>query len=155
MLEELVIAFGRRINCGVHMTIDAKLTNEYREFNDAENKTYLRCVSYDLKTGRMEDGTERPCAGCSDAQWRCDPKTKKNTRNCSTNMTVLAVDNKELTPFKIRFLEHLRTMIDAAAKHLPASQIGAHVCKILGAAVVDDGVEQMAKEQVERKRRSV
>ncbi len=78
-------------------------THEWREFVQAENKSYIRCRSFDRETGRMEDGTERPCDGCPDRQWETDPETKKRSRRCGDVWNMGALDLDEEKPCVVRF----------------------------------------------------
>lgn len=61
----------------------------WTEFVQGEG-TKRRCSSWDSKTGTMEDGTERPCAGCPDAQWRME--NGKRTRRCGEIHNVVAYE---------------------------------------------------------------
>jgi hypothetical protein len=65
----------------------------------------------------MADGTERPCEGCPDAQWRTvtEKGVTKRTRNCSVVWNLLSIDRDSGQPFIIRFK---RTSLPVIKSHL-------------------------------------
>ncbi len=75
----------------------------WRESN-ANDELVIRCRSWDGVTGTMEDGTERPCAGCADYQWHRDPETGRRTRRCTDVHNILAMDRetREIGVLKVK-----------------------------------------------------
>jgi len=74
----------------------------WREEN-ASNELVVRCSSWDSKTGRMEDDSTRPCAGCPDAAWyRRDDG--RRTRRCTdvNNLVALDRDTGEVCVIKVK-----------------------------------------------------
>lgn len=109
-------------------TVDAVLltlhkSNEFREFVNEENKSYVRCRSFDRVTGRMENGTERPCAGCPDAEWRMDDKGKR-VRNCGPVYNVVGLDRVKQSAFVIRCK---KTSLDPLKSYLNKHFLGKRV----------------------------
>lgn len=91
---------------GTHQTVDCVLltmhkTNEWTEYNDDKGRNVKLCRSADRKTGTMEDGTQRPCEKCPDAQWRTDEKGKRS-KHCGTVINVVGVDRETGRPFIVR-----------------------------------------------------
>lgn len=81
-------------------------TNEWREYDDAQGKSVVRCSSFDQVTGVMDDGLERKCEGCNDAKWDTvirDDGSKKRTRRCGPVQNVFAVELPEMKPCLVRF----------------------------------------------------
>lgn len=66
----------------------------WRENDKATNKPVDRCRSWDNVTGQMEDGSERPCKGCPDYEWRTDAVTKKRSRRCGDIHNLLVMDRE-------------------------------------------------------------
>jgi hypothetical protein len=103
----------RELNC---VLVTLHKTADYSFFDNAANETVRVCTSYDRVTGKLRvqhpvtgaaEGTERPCAGCPDAQWVKSPDGKKNVRNCSDVYGVIGfefdTDGSIASPFMIRF----------------------------------------------------
>lgn len=61
----------------------------WSEFVQGEG-TKRHCSSWDMKTGTMENGTQRPCEGCPDAQWRTE--NGKRSRRCGEIHNVVALE---------------------------------------------------------------
>lgn len=78
-------------------------SNEWREYDEAKGESQIKCKSFDRVTGTMEDGRQRPCNGCPDAQWTSDPVTKKRTRRCGPVHNVVGVDRATGEPSLFRF----------------------------------------------------
>lgn len=76
--------------------------NEWREYDEGEGRSKIRCRSFDRVTGTMEDGTVRPCKGCPDAQWRTDDNGKR-TRRCGPVYSFVAIDRETQQPCMLRF----------------------------------------------------
>jgi hypothetical protein len=73
----------------LQVVIDHK-SRAWSEFDEGDGKRITHCRSWDAITGRMEDGTQRPCAGCPDYNWqRVDGK---NTRKCGDVHNLVAID---------------------------------------------------------------
>lgn len=101
-------------------------TNEWREFDEAASKSNIKCRSFDRVTGRMEDGTERPCEGCKDAKWETitvDGKSKR-TRRCGPVYNVFAIDRKDRQPCVLRFK---RTSLPVIQSHINKHHAGRRV----------------------------
>lgn len=98
-------------------------TNEWREYDEAEGRSKIRCRSADRVMGIMEDGTERRCEGCPDAQWRTT-ETKKRTRNCGPVYNVVAMDRETQQPCVVRFK---RTSLPVIQSHLQKHHIGKRI----------------------------
>jgi hypothetical protein len=98
-------------------------SKEWREYLEAEGKARVRCRSNDRAMGTMEDGTERPCQGCPDAQWRTDEKGKRG-RNCGDVYGVVAIDMDTHQPATLRFK---RTSLPVIQSHLQKHHIGKRV----------------------------
>lgn len=76
-------------------------TNAWTEYSESEGRTKTLCRSFDRINGTMDDGTQRLCEGCPDAQWRqIDGKRK---RNCGPVYNVVGIDEEEDKAFLIRF----------------------------------------------------
>ncbi len=103
--------------------VDLTKSNEWREYDESEGKSHIRCRSWDRVTGTMEDGTERPCKGCPDAQWKTDAKGKR-TRRCGPVYNVLAVERDTAQPVVLRFK---RTSLPVIQQHLNRHHIGKRV----------------------------
>ena len=97
-------------------------TNLWSEFNNAENRTEIKCRSFDRVTGTMADGTERPCQGCPDAQWRTE--NGKRSRRCGPVYNVFAVERDTKQPCVIRFK---RTSLPVIQSHLNKHHIGRRI----------------------------
>jgi len=97
-------------------------SNEWREYDEAEGRSKIRCRSFDRETGEMEDGTTRPCQGCPDAQWRTE--NGKRARRCGPVYNVFAVDRESRQPCVIRFK---RTSLPVIQSHLNKHHIGRRV----------------------------
>lgn len=104
--------------------VNLSKTNEWREFDQAEQATRIRCRSYDRRTGTMEDGTERPCEGCPDAKWTTvtgnDGKAKR-TRRCGVVFNVFAYETATRAPCVLRFR---RTSLPVIQAHLNKHHLG-------------------------------
>jgi hypothetical protein len=104
--------------------VNLSKTNEWREFDEAEQATKIRCRSYDRRTGTMEDGTERPCEGCPDAKWTTaltkDGKSKR-TRRCGIVFNAFAYETETRAPCVLRFR---RTSLPVIQSHLNKHHIG-------------------------------
>ena len=57
--------------------LDLRKSREWREFLEAEKKSVIHCRSADRITGTMEDGTQRYCEGCPEAQWATTDEGKR------------------------------------------------------------------------------
>lgn len=98
-------------------------TNLYSYYDQAADKTEVVCRSFDRVTGTMSDGTQRPCKGCPDAQWRTEEKDGKKKRavNCGPVYAFFAFDRERQSVFVIRFR---RTSLDIAKGYLQKHFIG-------------------------------
>jgi hypothetical protein len=72
----------------------------WTEFVQGEG-TKRRCASWDAVVGKMEDGTERKCEGCTDYAWRTIDG--KRTRRCTDVHNVVALDRETNQPVMVRF----------------------------------------------------
>jgi hypothetical protein len=97
--------------------LDLHKTNLWAEFVDG--KMVRRCSSADQAMGIMEDGTERPCKGCPDAEWR--QVDGKRTRRCGPVYNVIAMERDTQQPCVLRFK---RTSLKAIQSHLQKHHIG-------------------------------
>lgn len=97
-------------------------TNAWTEYVEAEGITKTRCKSFDRVTGIMEDGTQRSCKGCPDAEWR--QVGGKRKRNCGPVYNVVGIDEEEQKAFLIRFK---RTSLDAFKQYLNRYYLGKRV----------------------------
>jgi hypothetical protein len=91
-------------------------TNEWREYDELAGKSTVRCSSFDQVTGTMDDGLERPCAGCPDAKWenvQLDNGGMKRKRRCGPVHNVFAVELDGLKPCVIRFRRSSLPVIQA------------------------------------------
>lgn len=101
--------------------LDLHKTNLWSEFVDG--KTVRRCSSADQVMGQMEDGTERPCKGCPDAEWQnidVDGK-RKRTRKCGPVYNMIAMERDTQQPCVLRFK---RTSLKAIQGHLQKHHVG-------------------------------
>jgi hypothetical protein len=89
-------------------------------YDNEEKRNRIVCRSFDRVTGTMEDGTDRPCKGCPDWQWRKDPETGKRTKNCGTVVNMYSEDRATRAPFLIRFK---RTSLPVIMQHLQKHHI--------------------------------
>lgn len=110
-------------------TLDAvillnKRSKRYDYFDNATDKTVVVCASSDLKTGRMSDGTERPCLDCPDDGWFTDPDTGKPKRKCGEVHTVVGIERLTQKPFVARFK---KTSLKAFRNYMMAHHYKAHV----------------------------
>ncbi len=78
-------------------------SHEWKEFDEAAQKSERRCSSWDRVTGEMADGTRRSCEGCPDRQWTKNPETGKRTRRCSEVANVVGLDLEDGQPVVLRF----------------------------------------------------
>lgn len=110
--------------------LDLHKTREWREYDEAEGKSKVRCRSQSAAEdarGTMDDGTERACKGCPDAQWRNVDVNgkKKRTRNCGPVYNVTAVERgageRAGEPSVLRFK---RTSLPVIQAHLNKHHIG-------------------------------
>lgn len=97
-------------------------SNEFREFDEQQNKSFVRCRSYDRVTGTMEDGTTRACDGCPDAEWR--RVNDKPVKNCGVVHNVVGVDRLTKSALIIRFK---KTSIDPWKTHLNKHFLGKRI----------------------------
>lgn len=107
------------------MLINLHKTNEWREYDEAEGRSKVRCRSFDQVTGVMADsGLVRPCQGCPDAQWTSmetsDGKTKR-TRRCGPVYNVFAAELATRQPCVLRFK---RTSLPVIQTYLNKHHIG-------------------------------
>lgn len=98
-------------------------TNEWREYDEAEGRSKIHCRSFDRVNGKMENGTERRCEGCPDAQWKTNDKGKRE-RRCSPVYNVVAIDRGNGTPCVIRFK---KTSLPVLQQHLNKHHLGRRV----------------------------
>ena len=89
-------------------------TNAYTVFDQTDQKTHTVCLSEDRITGKMSDGTRRPCKDCPDAQWR-EGNDGKRTKPCSAVFHLFGVDNDTHEVFVSRFR---RTSLPIIQQHL-------------------------------------
>ena len=106
---------------GVLLTLHK--TNEWREFDEGEGKSNVMCRSYDRITGTMHDGTERPCNGCPDAQWRTDDDGKR-FRNCGPVYNFVGLERLTQQPFILRCK---KTSLRPAQQYLSKHFIGRRI----------------------------
>lgn len=107
--------------------LDLHKTREWREYDEAEGKSRVRCRSQSATEdaqGTMDDGTVRDCKGCPDAQWRnvttAQGKTKR-TRNCGPVYNVIAAERSTGEPCVLRFK---RTSLPVIQAHLNKHHLG-------------------------------
>lgn len=108
------------------MLIYLHKTNEWREYNKAEGKSRVFCRSFDQVNGVMDDGTERLCKGCPDAQWtstEVDGKSKR-TKRCGPVYNMFAADLETRQPCVVRFK---RTSLSTIQIYLNKHHIGRRV----------------------------
>lgn len=98
-------------------------TNEWREYDEGEGRSHIRCRSFDRVTGVMEDGTERQCQGCPDAKWRTTDSGKR-TRRCGPVYNVFAIERDSRQPCVVRFK---RTSLPVIQGYLNKHHIGRRV----------------------------
>jgi hypothetical protein len=99
-------------------------TNLYSVYDNDEGRTRIVCRSFDRETGTMEDGLQRPCEGCPDAEWRTE--NGKRTRNCGPVYNMFAVDRETQLPFVVRFK---RTSLPVIKSYLQKHHIGRRIVK--------------------------
>lgn len=98
--------------------------NEWRDFDNATQKTVVHCRSFDREIGTMADGTERYCQGCPDAQWQTDPNTGKRSRHCGPVYNLFALEKDTATPCIIRFRRtSLPVIQNYLSKHIIARRV--------------------------------
>lgn len=106
------------------MLINLHKTNEWREYDEAEGRSKVRCRSFDQVNGTMDDGLVRPCQGCPDAQWTsvqlADGKQKR-TRRCGPVYNVFAAELATRQPCVLRFK---RTSLPVIQTYLNKHHIG-------------------------------
>lgn len=100
--------------------INLHKTNEWREYVQVEDKSVVRCRSFDQVTGTMEDGTQRACKGCPDAQWTTDADGKRG-RRCGPVYNVFAAEIETRQPCVLRFK---RTSLPVIQAYLNKHHIG-------------------------------
>jgi len=100
-------------------------TNMWSRYNELERRSDIKCRSYDRVTGTMDNGTQRPCAGCPDAEWRRDAEGKR-TRNCSPVYNLFAFDRDAQIPFVTRYK---RTALPVIKAHLQKHHIGRRIVR--------------------------
>jgi hypothetical protein len=76
-------------------------TREWREYDEGEGVSKIRCRSMDNVTGTLEDGRTRACEGCPDYAWQSI--NGKRTRRCGPVYAVVAVDRDTQQPTIVRF----------------------------------------------------
>lgn len=103
--------------------LDLRKSNEWRDFVEAEKKSYVRCRSADRVTGTMQDGTERPCKQCPDAEWYTNEEGKKK-RHCGPIYSVAAVEVETQQLCVLRFKSTSLSVIKA---HLNRHHLGRRV----------------------------
>jgi hypothetical protein len=95
-------------------------THIWKSFDETTKTSTVHCKSYDRKTGTMNDGTTRKCAGCPDAQWRTIDG--KRIKRCSVVHNVVGIDHdNDDSPFIVRFK---KTSEGPWQKHLNRCHIG-------------------------------
>lgn len=98
-------------------------TNVYSYYDNAEGRTRTVCRSWDRVTGTLEaDGSQRPCAGCSDDQWYTEDG--KRRKNCGPVYNVAGLDRRSQMPFWMRFK---RTSLPPFKQHLQRHHLGRRV----------------------------
>lgn len=95
-------------------------SNSYSLFEQREQRNRRVCSSFDQRTGVMEDGTERPCKGCPDMQWRTQPDGKRRS-NCSEVWNVFVYD---LDTQKVAVVRFKRTSMDAIRSYVQQHHLG-------------------------------
>lgn len=109
------------------MLIKLHKTNEWREYDEAEGKSRVRCRSFDQLKGTMDNGTVRPCKDCPDARWESiagkDGKSKR-TRRCGPVYNVFAAEFSTRQPCVLRFK---RTSLPVIQTYLNKHHIGRRV----------------------------
>jgi hypothetical protein len=93
----------------------------WTEFVQGEG-TQRRCTSWDNVTGKTQEGTERPCSGCPDYEWRTIEG--KRTRRCTDVHNVVAVERETNQPVMIRFK---KTSLDPWKSHLNKHFLGRRI----------------------------
>lgn len=104
-------------------TVDAvlllrRMTRAFTFFDEATQRTQRVCSSPDEVTGRMADGTTRPCKGCPD--WTWTQKDGKPHRNCGPVLNMFMLDRETQQPFVFRAR---RTSLAPAQTHLQRHHI--------------------------------
>lgn len=109
----------------------AKKTFRWTEYDPVQDTAVTMCASDDMVQGVMGGtGVVRPCAGCPDREWSTTPDGKR-TRRCGPVFTVVAVDERDGSPFIVRFrrtaLEPFRKYIQSHFKLRAKSKSGQRV----------------------------
>lgn len=95
----------------------------WQAFDETSKKMKTYCRSNDRVMGIMENGTERPCANCPDAQWR-SVEGGKRKRNCSDVYSAVALDLDTNQPCTLRFK---KTSLPVIQSHLQKHHIGKRI----------------------------
>lgn len=103
--------------------LDLRKSREWREFLEAEKKSVIHCRSADRITGTMEDGTQRYCEGCPEAQWATTDEGKRKQR-CGPVYSVAAVEVETQQLCVLRFKSTSLSVIKA---HLNRHHLGRRV----------------------------
>lgn len=69
-------------------------SREWREYNEKESRSVIKCRSMDGVEGVLEDGRTRACKGCPDYEWHQTAEGKRK-RNCSDVYNLVGVETKE------------------------------------------------------------
>ena len=96
-------------------------TLRWDEYDNAEKRTDILCASPDRITGRMADGTTRPCEGCPDSGWFKKPDGSP-MRKCGEVHNVIAIESETQRPFIVRFK---KTSLKAFRNYLMRHHFGA------------------------------
>jgi hypothetical protein len=107
--------------------INLHKTNEWREYDEGSGKSVIRCRSFDQLKGVMDDGTNRPCKGCPDAQWRSAPAKdgkSKRTKRCGQVDEMFAAELATSQPCVLRFK---RTSLPVIEAYLNKHHLGRRV----------------------------
>lgn len=94
--------------------------NTWSEYDEVEGRTNVRCESLDQVTGTMDNGRQRPCQGCPDAQWQTDENGRRK-RRCGPVYAVLAVERDTQQPCLLTFK---KTSLPVIQTHLNKHHIG-------------------------------
>lgn len=89
----------KKKHCLVLLTLHK--SHEWREYDEGEKRSKIRCKSLDRQTGVTDGGVTRTCQGCPDYQWQTTDG--KRTRRCGDVWNVAAVDRETNEPVVIRF----------------------------------------------------
>lgn len=67
-------------------------SREWREYNEKESRSVIKCRSMDGVEGVLEDGRVRSCKGCPDYEWHQTAEGKRK-RNCSDVYNLVGVES--------------------------------------------------------------